>query len=756
MMERRDNSRLPAWIIEHVWAHNMMDIQQVVDPQDWPDVDSQPLSVEDSWRLRVASARVFCIVKNRDVRHFEKVVSFLDATYRLLPRLVAPIKHMKILFGLKTMVVMRMLRERRGMVDTVCKISQFFPSKLPLYQDQCNQHQMFLMRKNNMEFRTLAQALAMDEDKLADYSENQMEKQYGEHYAQKVEDRLLHYLHQLEAALPGDTFVDKILKKQSPVTEEEKLLLDVITSDSVTIATTLRKLLHCDSASCRPRVVPPSSEHGETEERSSPLTRSGPRCSSSKAQSLESPDGKTLATPREFQAAQEVSGDVGRRHLTNEGGEEQEEETNGRSREGASSPQFCSKHQRWVESILQECPDECSEESSSPPLFPSSSSTSSSSQDLTPSDLVPCPSGQQRPPSQTGTRPPTAAAAPAPERSNPKDERSSGAASDGALPRPRSRDSLLPDLLSPVVRLIDIASVRRSLPTFTPHRAMKASASGPQRPTSPPHCCTSVNKDSSVDRLEIVAPTNPPNTTCTSPVSHDASATAGGQTRTRQSRSRLSRKHRRTRATSGRSPTTSSDLGVSGPSEQDASTSDPQSEASSSFSSNRIPSSPGSSPHVVPSDSIKDQPRTLNANTRPRSAAAASSSTFDSEHPAVVSDACAARPRLSLPCQAALLRSTLLQPHVGLSRLSARECDRLTEGRSSVGRLEPQGSDRDEDERNAEDDSDASFDVNILYSSHSSSGDCNDSANCDPDYKPSTKKNRRLSEDEAAWSLNHV
>ncbi|KAF0040825.1 hypothetical protein F2P81_006723 [Scophthalmus maximus] len=688
-MERRDNSRLPAWIIEHVWAHNMMDIQQVVDPQDWPDVDSQPLSVEDSWRLRVASARVFCIVKNRDVRHFEKVVSFLDATYRLLPRLVAPIKHMKILFGLKTMVVMRMLRERRGMVDTVCKISQFFPSKLPLYQDQCNQHQMFLMRKNNMEFRTLAQALAMDEDKLADYSENQMEKQY-------------------------------------------------------------------DSASCRPRVVPPSSEHGETEERSSPLTRSGPRCSSSKAQSLESPDGKTLATPREFQAAQEVSGDVGRRHLTNEGGEEQEEETNGRSREGASSPQFCSKHQRWVESILQECPDECSEESSSPPLFPSSSSTSSSSQDLTPSDLVPCPSGQQRPPSQTGTRPPTAAAAPAPERSNPKDEWSSGAASDGALPRPRSRDSLLPDLLSPVVRLIDIASVRRSLPTFTPHRAMKASASGPQRPTSPPHCCTSVNKDSSVDRLEIVAPTNPPNTTCTSPVSHDASATAGGQTRTRQSRSRLSRKHRRTRATSGRSPTTSSDLGVSGPSEQDASTSDPQSEASSSFSSNRIPSSPGSSPHVVPSDSIKDQPRTLNANTRPRSAAAASSSTFDSEHPAVVSDACAARPRLSLPCQAALLRSTLLQPHVGLSRLSARECDRLTEGRSSVGRLEPQGSDRDEDERNAEDDSDASFDVNVLYSSHSSSGDCNDSANCDPDYKPSTKKKRRLSEDEAAWSLNHV
>ena len=41
------------------------------------------------------------------------------------------------------------------------------------------------------------------------------------------------------------TYVAQILKKQSPVTEEEKLLLEVITSDSTTIAATLRKLLHC-------------------------------------------------------------------------------------------------------------------------------------------------------------------------------------------------------------------------------------------------------------------------------------------------------------------------------------------------------------------------------------------------------------------------------------------------------------------------------------------------------------------------------
>lgn len=76
----------------------------VVDPSHWPDMDSQPLNLEDTWRLRVASAQVYSIVKNRDVENFKRVIGFLEATYRLLPGLVAPIKHMKIMFGLKTMV----------------------------------------------------------------------------------------------------------------------------------------------------------------------------------------------------------------------------------------------------------------------------------------------------------------------------------------------------------------------------------------------------------------------------------------------------------------------------------------------------------------------------------------------------------------------------------------------------------------------------------------------------------------------------
>ncbi|XP_060932392.1 uncharacterized protein LOC133009008 [Limanda limanda] len=456
--------RFPVWIIEHVWTHRTMDIQQVVDPSDWPAVDSQPRSTEDSWKLRVASAQMFCIVRNRDTQNFERVMKYLDATFRLLPRLVAPIKHMKIMFGLKTLVVMWMLSQRRGTVETVFKIIQFFPNKLPQYQDQCNQHEMFLMRKNNLDFRVLAQALAMDEDKLQHYVKTQMQQTYGERYAQKVEDRLLHYLQELEAALPGDTFIDKILKKESPVTEEEKLLLDVITSDSTTIATTLRKLLHCDAASCRQ-----ASEHRATRVENSRPSESVVCISSSKSL-FSSVEDKT---PQESQpevlrpedvAAQEVSAespDVGRRLQSREDDDEMigsAEETSLRASGAAASPQFCSRHQRWVRSILQECPDECSEElqaEASPPLFQVSSCTSSS-QDLTPSDLVPCPPDRQLTPPQSDTTPPP----PASEQRNLEDERRSGSASAGSPSPSCCRDAPLPGLSPPVVSLMDVPSVK--------------------------------------------------------------------------------------------------------------------------------------------------------------------------------------------------------------------------------------------------------------------------------------------------------
>uniref|UniRef100_A0A3B3Z048 TERF1-interacting nuclear factor 2 N-terminal domain-containing protein n=1 Tax=Poecilia mexicana TaxID=48701 RepID=A0A3B3Z048_9TELE len=72
---------------------------------------AEPLVAELAWRLRVLSARALSIVMNRDVQNFEAVMAFLDATHCLLPGLVPAIKHMKIQFGLKTMlsILLRML-----------------------------------------------------------------------------------------------------------------------------------------------------------------------------------------------------------------------------------------------------------------------------------------------------------------------------------------------------------------------------------------------------------------------------------------------------------------------------------------------------------------------------------------------------------------------------------------------------------------------------------------------------------------------
>lgn len=47
-------------------------------------------------------------------------------------------------------------------------------------------------------------------DYLFFFLQHQMEEQYGEHYAQKVEDRLLHYLNELETMLPGKTQIEQV------------------------------------------------------------------------------------------------------------------------------------------------------------------------------------------------------------------------------------------------------------------------------------------------------------------------------------------------------------------------------------------------------------------------------------------------------------------------------------------------------------------------------------------------------------------
>ncbi|XP_068579288.1 uncharacterized protein [Cebidichthys violaceus] len=747
---RPDNARLqkfpklPLWIIEYVWAHKMMEIQEVVDPSRWPEVDSQPLSLEDSWRLRVSSAQIYSIVKNRDMEHFERGMDFLEAAHRLLPRLVAPIKHMKIMFGLKTMVIMRMLREGRGMVNTVLKTSQFFPAKLPQYQGQCSQREMFLMRKNHLDFKALAQALAVDKNKLEDYI--------------------------------------KILKKESPVTEEEKLLLEVITSDSVNIATTLKKLLHCDVASCRLGSISQSSAYRSSE--------------------------ALLNSPLQFQpevcrggqeADQEGDGEVVR-WSEEDGSDEEKEELGLRSgedvQEAPSSPQFCSKHRRWVRSILQECPDECSEEllqandSSSPPLFQSSSSATSS-QDLTPSDIVPCPPDQRHPLSQTSTRLQTAVQAS--EQANPEDEqrsRSPGSASDASQTELllSSRDTRLPVLWSPVVRLIDIASVGRIYPVVSvSSNKQTAAALSPQALTSPRRHTLGntaiplgTMKDTTIDQPHTVA-TTPPNTTCkvkTVPLSQVGSTSC--QPPPRQSLSKLSRKFRRARTTTRHSqaldglsqnplperileaPTTfwtsCPAFSVSGPPIEDASNSTPQLETlSSDCAANHISLSTESSRQVVPRSSVKPLGGThsiglFESKTRGRGGrcSTAVSPASNSDCLAVTSETCRIRRaqlKLSLPSQALLLQSKLLQPYVSLNRLSAQDCYRVTKPRSSIGCVEAvaQAGSDDEDEEE-EEDADSSFDVNTLYSGDSSSGDSEDAFHCDPEYKPRFKKRRLLSE----------
>lgn len=387
--------------MEYAWAHNMMEVLQDMEASSWPDGDCESLNLDESWRVRVASAQAYCIVRKRQTCQYEKVMAFLERIHSLLPTLVPSIKHMKIMFGLKTMVIMSVLREGIGLIDVVYKILQFFPSKLPQYQDHCSKREMFLMRKNQLDFKAFAQSLAMDKQKLQIYIQNLMKEQYGEHYAQKTEDRLLHYLRELDKALPEDTYIDKMLKKNSHMNKEEKLLLELITDDSTPIATTLKTLFHCDSASFN------SSKHRAHKGRCLAPESS---CAGSPKNHLQTTPGKTSTT--NIKVSDTIMSDGTRKEQTaglhvNSVKDWIEKQVDNMDmgeipkitvHRANLSPHFCAKHQRWVKNILCECPMESSEEQQvldneiSPPLFPSNTS----SEDLTPSDLTP--SGLTLPP----------------------------------------------------------------------------------------------------------------------------------------------------------------------------------------------------------------------------------------------------------------------------------------------------------------------------------------------------------------------
>lgn len=397
------------WIIEYAWAHNILDVFKDVKASFWSDGDWESLNLDESWRVRVASAQVFIIVKNRQISHYERVLAFLENTNKLLPTLVPAIKHMKIAFGLKTMVIMWMLKEGAGSVNVVQKINKYFPRKLPQYQEHCRKHEMYLMKKNQLDFRTFAQSLIMDKQKLNDYIQNHVEEQYGDHYAQKTEERLLNYLQELDKALPKGTYIDKIMRKNSPMKEEEKALLDLVTDDSK-IATTLKTLLPSDAAVCYSlhkselRTRPTNYVAREAHVCTGVSTdQTAPETSTEAVRQVESAVSDIIVNDLHgvrHEEAVTIHTDISKKTAYGKDTPVPEESC---PKSGAHvvkvPPHFCSKHQRWVRNILCECPGGSPDEQPpqdneiSPLLFTSSSSSS----DLTPSNLTIPPGHHQSP-----------------------------------------------------------------------------------------------------------------------------------------------------------------------------------------------------------------------------------------------------------------------------------------------------------------------------------------------------------------------
>ncbi|KAG7333386.1 hypothetical protein KOW79_003521 [Hemibagrus wyckioides] len=241
-------SSLPAWIIEYAWTHRMMEVLQVLGPPLWLEGDRSSLTLKDPCSIRVTAAESWMVVHARDIKHFEQVMEFLHVTHTLLPQLVTPIKHMKIMFGLKTLVIMWMFWDDQSMESIRDKIVKFFSDSLPQYHRSSHRH-IQLMQKAQQDFRNFAQLLNKKPEMRKNYIRNLMEQQYGERYIMKLEERLLHYLEELNKALPQPTYIDQVLKQSQPLKGREELLQQLFTCNSASPATALKKLLRCAMAS---------------------------------------------------------------------------------------------------------------------------------------------------------------------------------------------------------------------------------------------------------------------------------------------------------------------------------------------------------------------------------------------------------------------------------------------------------------------------------------------------------------------------
>lgn len=365
--------------------------------------------------------------------------------------------------------------------------------------------------------------------------------------------------------------------------------------------------------------------------------------------------------------------------------------------EAAAPPQYCSKHGKWVETILKHCTDQTEQLSpatASPLLFLSSSS---SSDDLTPSNLVP-----QDAPSQSSSVSRAAA---------------EGAADTSDEERPSCG------------RTVDDSQTQGLLQPFCPgDTASTKGACGLFAPPEAPPDDSSNGAEINVGARDGGTPTQTGQTPPASIVSqslHEASRKFGLGCPAKRPR-------KEPQGDSFEAPSScfttscasfSGNGGGSGP-------------LASTCTPDLLVFYPQCSAHHI-SPSGDSSPNSTGSCRRPQTLQpAAGTDASLSSDPLRCESSPVQRPQLkmSLSCQAALLQSKLFQPYVSLTRLSSEQ------------RSPQPGGGQEEDPC-------CSSDLNSLYSSYSSSSGGDDSLVYDPDYKPRITKKQLLLEYEAARTL---
>lgn len=361
--------------------------------------------------------------------------------------------------------------------------------------------------------------------------------------------------------------------------------------------------------------------------------------------------------------------------------------------EAKTPPQYCSKHGKWVETILKHCTDQTEQLSpapASPLLFLSSSS---SSDDLTPSNLV-----LQDAPSQSSRV--SRAAAEGAAHTSDEEKSSCGWTVD---------DSQTQGLLQPFCPG-DTASTKGACDQFAPPQASPDDSSN--------------RAAIHVGARDSGTPTQTGQTPPASIVSqflHEDSGKFGLGCPAKRPR-KASQGDSFVAPSSCFTASFSGNGGGSGPL---ASTCTPSLVFFPQCSAHHISTSGDSSPSSTGSCR---RPQTLQP--------AGGTNASLSSDPLRCESSPVQRPQLkmSLSCQAALLQSKLFQPYVSLTRLSSEQ------------RSPQPGGGQEEDPC-------CSFDLNSLYSSYSSSSGGDDSLVYDPDYKPRITKKQLLLEYEAARTL---